>query len=259
MATLFPDSNRKRVVFASKAEEQVYNITRKLSKDWRVYYSCTLSALEQGRGLQDNEIDFVLYHPRWGIFAIEVKGGQIRYEADSGNFYSVNRHGKSFKIRNPFQQALVWKSRFVRYMKKQRLRAPTSHIVCFPTADERDIKESAEVEPQLLLGRNRLQDLESYLKSVAKAVHPEKFLKFDDIGSELDKILKGASYETKLFIRDYLDNHEMRVRDVELIHETLITPVASSQRLAVEGEAGTGKTMLAIMLAKHFRLSLIHI
>ncbi|SMF83591.1 nuclease-related domain-containing DEAD/DEAH box helicase [Pseudobacteriovorax antillogorgiicola] len=253
MATVYPDSNRRRVIFASRAEEQVYNITKSLSKDWRAYYSCTLSALEPGKGLQDNEIDFVLYHPRWGIFAIEVKGGQIKYDADAGKFYSINRYGKSFAIRNPFQQALVWKSRFLRYLKRSNLKCPATHLVCFPTADETQIQASAEVEPKLILGRHRLQNLEAYLKEIAKAVHPEKYLKFQDIGQDLDTLLKGSTYETKLFIRDYLDNHEMRVKDVEVIHETLITPVASSKRLAVEGEAGTGKTMLAIMLAKHFR------
>lgn len=253
MAVIFPDSKKTRVVFASKAEEQVYNLTRKLSRDWRVYYSCTLSALEPGKGLQENEIDLVLYHPKWGIFAIEIKGGQIKYDSDSGTFFSINRYGKSFRIKNPFQQAQVWKSRFIRFLKKKNLKAPASHIVCFPSANEDDIKLSSEVDPLLLLGKNRLSNLENYLKEVAKAVHPQKFLNFQDIGKEIDEVLKGASYETRLYLRDYLDNHELRVKDVEFIHETLLTPIASSQRLAVEGEAGTGKTLLAMMLAKHFR------
>ena len=61
MAQIYPDYNESRVVFASKAEENFYEICKKLPKEWSVYYSCTLSALEPGRGLQDNEIDFVLY------------------------------------------------------------------------------------------------------------------------------------------------------------------------------------------------------
>lgn len=253
MAKIFPDSNHRKVIFASHAEEQVYQLTRKLSKQWQVYYSCTLSSLEPGKGLVDNEIDFVLYHPRWGLFVIEVKGGQIKYESETGDFFTVNRFGKSFRIRNPFQQALVWKSRFIRYLKRQHIKCPATHLVCFPTVQEEDIQGSSEVETRLLLGRSRMGFLEEYLKEIAMEVHPAKFLDFEDVGSKLDKVLRGSSYQTRLYLRDYLDHHELRVKDVEVIHETLVTPISGSQRLAIEGEAGTGKTMLAILLARHFR------
>ncbi len=253
MAQIYPDANSSRVVFASQAEEQFYEKCRNLPKSWSVYYSCTLSALEPGRGLLDNEIDFVLYHPQHGVFVIEVKGGQIKYDVSSGEFHSINRHGKSFSIRNPFQQALVWKSRFLRFMKGRGIKVPATHLVCFPNVVESDIVNGAEVEPMLILGRNRLTQLESYLQEVCAKVHPEKYLHFSDVRKSIDLTLKGASYSTKLYLRDYLDNHEMKVKDVETVHETLVTPIAGAQRLAIEGEAGTGKTLLAMILAKHFR------
>ena len=253
MARLAPDSTKTRVIFASKAEEQVYSECRKLSEGWRVYYSCTLSANEDDQGLKDNEIDFLCYHPRGGIVVIEVKGGRIRRDADAEQYYSVNRHGEEFKIKDPFKQALVWKSRFVRYLRTKGIKVPVTHAVCLPSVVEQDFPETTESNHSILIGRDRLKNLELSLKTIVEAAHPPRFLNFEDVGSELDKLLVGPSFTTKLYLRDYLDSHEHRVKDVETIHETLITPIASSRRLGIEGEAGTGKTMLAILLAKHLR------
>src|SRR5690606_30961313 len=46
--------------------------------------------------------------------------------------------------------------------------------------------------------------------------------------------------------------HQARLADVETLQETLLPPLLAKNRLAVEGEAGTGKTLLACLLAKDF-------
>ncbi len=251
MARMHPDSDKARVIFGSAAEEQFYQAAKtQLGSAWRVFFSCTLSQMEDG-GLKDNEMDFVLYHPQYGVVVVEVKGGRIRYE--NGNFSSMNRHGETFEIKDPFQQALVWKSRFLRFLRKSNIRVPVSHAVCFPSAAEEEFPETANHAREIIIGRNRIKDLESALKTLVHKSQPEQYLRFDDVGAELDRLLIGSTFTTKMYLRDYLDSHEHRVKDVESIHETLITPIASSKRLGIEGEAGTGKTMLAVMLAKHFR------
>lgn len=254
MARMFPDSQNTRVVFTSRGEESVYQLCRdQLGPEWFVFYSCTLSKIEDGQGLVDNEIDFVLYHPSWGLLVLEVKGGRISYDPDSGEFSSVNRFDKSFKIRNPFQQALSWKSRFVRNLRKQSVRCPVSHGVIFPNIKEFSIPESGEVEPELVLGMNKLQNLEQSLVRLVKRCHPPKFLKFPDAAAQILEILRGARFTSRLHLRDYIDSHDSMVKDVESIHKTLVMPLANSKKLAIEGEAGTGKTMLGILLAELFR------
>lgn len=254
MALCFPDSEQSRVIFSSTAEEQFYNACREqLGAGWRVYHSCTLSTQERGEGQRDHEIDFVVYHPRYGAIVVEVKGGRIRYESDSRRFFSINRHGESFEIKNPFQQALVWKSRFIRFLGQQGIRLPVSHAVAFPAVGEDELPRTSAVDPSLVIGRGRITSLEAALKQIATRAHEERYLQFEDVAQALDRVLIGSGFTTRLYLRDYLDSHELRMRDVETIHETLITPIASSTRLGIEGEAGTGKTMLALMLARHFR------
>ena len=251
---MFPDTRKSRVIFASRAEEIFYNTCMEgLSENWKVYYSCTLSTIDNQTGLKDNETDFVLYHPRFGVLVIEVKGGRIQYSATSGKFYSINRHDEKFEIKDPFQQALVWKSRFLRSLRNRSIRVPVSHAVAFPSVREDEFVESASIVPKIVIGRKRMINIETTVKNIIKQSQQEKYLTFTDVAEELHALLWGKNFTTKLFLKDYLKSNDLRVKDVEAIQETLVHPIASSTRLAIEGEAGTGKTLLALLLARQFR------
>lgn len=253
VAKLFPDIAKSRVIFASSAEEKFYALCmQQLGSEWHVYYSCTLSTIESA-GMADNEADFVLYHPKHGVIVIEVKGGRISYDASSDRYFSKNRHGQSFPIKNPFQQALVWKSRFIRFARKNNLRVPVTHAVCFPSVNENEIPVSAEVEPAIIIGQGKMENLEQSLIKMVQVVQPEKFMGFEDCSDKLSVLLKSDSYATKHHFRDYIDGHEKRLKDLEFLHDTFVRPITSSKRLGIEGEAGTGKTLLACLIAKHFR------
>ncbi len=253
MAKIYPNTDKVRVVFQSNAEEQLYNAFKRFSTDWSIYYSCTLSSIEPDQGLVDNEIDFVLYHPGLGVVVIEVKGGRISYDPSTQHFKSENRYGEKFDIKNPFLQALNWKSRFLRFLKKREIKVPVSHLVCMPTVSENDFLEKSDMEIGLLIGRERLADLEASIKTMIMNAQPQKYLNFRDAGEDIDKILRGASYTSKTFLGDYIKYQEHKVTDVQWMQDTLVLPLAQSRKVAVEGEAGTGKTILASALAKYFR------
>jgi hypothetical protein len=254
MALMYPDTSSTRVIFASRAEEVFYEACRNsLSDAWTVYYSRTLSTVDRDSGMKDNEIDFVLYHRAYGVLVIEIKGGRIRHDTQSGKFYSINRYDETFEIKDPFQQALVWKSRFWRVLRNRNIKVPVSHAVAFPSVHESEIEESASITPAIVIGRQKMGSLASALKNLVTHVQPARHLKFDDVTDGLHDILWGKDFTSKLFLKDYLNSHDLRVKDVEVIQETLVQPIAASPRLAIEGEAGTGKTLVALLLARHFR------
>jgi Nuclease-related domain/UvrD-like helicase C-terminal domain/AAA domain len=253
MAILHPDVKKTEVAFPSQAEEQVYQMSSKLSDEWRVYHSVTLSMREEREGVKDGEIDFVFYHPAHGIIVVEVKGGRISLDGETGQFYSLNRHGRSFLIKNPFQQAIVWRNRFVRFLRSNQIHVPVSHAVCFPQVDESEFPVHTTIEPSVLLGRRGLENLDSFLKDVSRSFHRDDFLKFNDVAAGLDRLLIGTSFESKQLLREYIDTHEAKIKESDLMHDAIVSPVTGVQRLGVEGEAGTGKTVLAMTLARHFR------
>ncbi len=253
MAFLYPDVTSTEVAFPSQAEEQVYQLAKNLPDGWRVYHSITLSMKEEYDGVKDGEIDFVFYHPSHGVIVVEVKGGRISLDGQTGKFYSMNRHGRSFVIKNPFQQAITWRNRFVRFLRASGVHVPVSHAVCFPQVDESEFPQHATIEPAVLLGRTRLSDMEAFLTKVARSFHREDFLKFSDVSGELDRLLIGTSFKSKPMLREYIDTHEAMVSESDLMHDVLVSPITGVPRLGVEGEAGTGKTVLAMTLAQHYR------
>ncbi len=251
---IYPDSRKSKVIFPSTAEERFYDAClNTLGDGWQVYYSISLSAMEAGEGMKDNECDFVLYHAKHGVFVVEVKGGRIQFEAEDRRFYSINRHGERFLIKDPFKQVLVFKSRLIKFFKKHKIRVPISHIVCFPKLDVATFPEGVAFEKKVIAGREELKNLEPFLVALATESHPPEYMGFEDAGKQLHELLIGSTFTSRLYIRDYIDAHELRVRDLEYIYDSLVTPIASRDRLGIEGEAGTGKTMIALMLAKHFR------
>ena len=166
MALMHPDTNATRVIFASSAEETFYEACRNsLSDAWVVYYSRTLSTVDRDSGMKDNEIDFVLYHRAYGVLVIEVKGGRIRHDSRSGKFFSINRYDEAFEIKDPFQQALVWKSRFIRVLRNRNIKVPVSHAVAFPSVNESEIEESAAITQAIVIGRKKIGSLASTVKN----------------------------------------------------------------------------------------------
>jgi hypothetical protein len=253
MAFLYPDMNQTEIAFSSHAEEQVYQLAKHLPEGWRVYHSVTLSMKEERDGVKDGEIDFVFYHPAHGVIVVEVKGGRISLDGQTGKFYSMNRHGRSFVIKNPFQQAITWRNRFVRFLRASGVHVPVSHAVCFPQVDESEFPPHATIEPAVLLGRSGLGDLAGFLSKVARSFHREDFLNFSDVSQELDRLLIGTSFQSKPMLREYIDTHEAMVSESDLMHDVLVSPITGVPRIGVEGEAGTGKTILAMTLARHYR------
>jgi len=253
MAILNPDITKSRVIFSSQAEETLYQIAAKsLPNPWRVYHSCNLSTVNDDFGLQENEMDFLFYHPSYGFICIEVKGGRIQYERELQKFYSIDRHGRSHEIKNPFQQASVWKNRFVRELRKHGLRIPVCHGVCFPSVPEDVFPHSVEFSQELIIGRSRMEQLEDALIRIAESSHPAKFLSFEDRVHDADKLLKCATFKTSHLLRSYIDSQENRLKDASLFQEPYVAALAQHKRLGIEGDAGTGKTLLATKLASVF-------
>lgn len=250
MANIFPDNTKTNVIFCSRAEQDFYQRCRSLKDDWHVFYSCHLAGIEDGKGMLDNEMDFLLYHPSYGVVVVEVKGGRILCQ--EGKFYSINRYDEQHEIKNPFQQALVWKSRFVSQLRQQNIKVPVCYAVCMPSTQEHDFAGVAGIETSIIIGRNRYQQLEQSLSTIMEKSTPAKFRRFKDVTPKLTRFIKGKTFISRLYLRDYIDSHDLRLQDIDVIQETLVTPISSSKRLGIEGEAGTGKSMLALYLARHF-------
>ena len=60
-------------------------------------------------------------------------------------------------------------------MRSKNIKVPVSHAVCFPSAREDEFPQSAELSPDIIIGRNRINQLERALIDIAVKSQPEKF------------------------------------------------------------------------------------
>jgi len=99
MARMIPYPLRLDV--KSPAEKRLYDLfSVQLSDDWTVFHGVPWQARDVRHGAKDGEADFVIAHQDHGILILEVKGGQIRYDGPSGQWYSSH-----YTIKDPFEQA----------------------------------------------------------------------------------------------------------------------------------------------------------
>jgi len=90
----------------SAAEVKMFAaLGRALSADWTVLHHVQWLQKRPGRDTPDGEADFVIVHPDKGALVLEIKGGRIRYEAASGQWFTSGTGPEGVKIHDPVGQA----------------------------------------------------------------------------------------------------------------------------------------------------------
>ena len=102
MASLFPPVPPDAPPPAG-AEERFVRALAELPDAWRVYHGLTWYDTG-GAGVREGEADAVLLHPEHGLLVLEVKGGGIAFDGDTGKWTSTNDAGVH-PIQDPFRQA----------------------------------------------------------------------------------------------------------------------------------------------------------
>ena len=104
MARMYPE--RLPADVESGAERRLFEAFRtEFSDDFVVFSQVRWLARLRRDGAEDGEADFVVAHPRYGALVLEVKGGGVARDAQSGRWTSVDSKGREHEIKDPFKQA----------------------------------------------------------------------------------------------------------------------------------------------------------
>lgn len=88
--------------------------------------------------LREGETDFIIVSPKFGILILEVKGGQIAYDAESHLWYRRLSNGTQKRIQDPLEQArrnthsLQDRIRSEAFPLEDRIPCPYGYAVVFP-------------------------------------------------------------------------------------------------------------------------------
>ena len=223
---------------------------RELPDDWTVIHGLRIKA---GKPLRDQEIDFVVIDPGRGVLIIEVKGGGI--ERNGNNWYSNDRHGVRHSISDPIEQA-----NNCRYAIKDRLKASVhwrmprvpkmASAVAFPDVD----CDMADLGPDLpiecLIDRGDLKNLKAVLIRTLDE-HPKKVERLPASAIQaFCAALKPPSYSLPASLAAQLDADTDALDRLTKEQAEVLMFLERHRRAAIEGAAGTGKTVLAEIKAE---------
>ncbi len=221
-------------------------------EDLTAYHSLNLTRHAYKRF---GEIDFVLCG-RDGLFVLEVKGGGVSCE--NGVWTYTNREGaRTLNREGPFRQAESALHGLVGDLEDHLPSAVVSSLtigfgVIFPDCEWR--VESAEWDPHTLCDARKFRDLEGWLRRLfrywrAKAAHPT----FADPASlrAVRKYLR-PNFETATPLYVLTDRAAEEAARLTEDQMDWVDTIAANRRVLCSGGAGTGKTFLAMELARRW-------
>lgn len=234
---------------AEDSERVTADALKKLGPEWTIIHHVTWQSQRDGRQ-GDGEADFLVFHPKLGLLIIEVKGGGISLA--NGRWQSVDRHGKVHEIKNPYDQATASKHALLSWLRVRGMGSSVKigHAVVFPHLGSLPNLGPA-ASPEITFTRDSLSDPE---RNIVRC------MKYWDLSANLSQRqadeLVGLLAPT-VTVRRSLSS-ESAAAETTLIELT----AAQVQAFAglrcrrgglIVGNAGTGKTVLAIARAQQLR------
>ena len=260
MAHMVPDPIRPDT--KSRAERKLYAaFQEQLPDDYVVFHSVSWQARDTAEGVRDGETDFCIAHPDGGILLVEVKGGRIRYDGATGQWFS-NR----YRIKDPFEQghtakySLLYKLKETAYWRDRWL--VVEHAVAFPDVP---VKGALRLDAprELILDAGDVADLRSWVCRAMRYVqgdHPhDRVLGSTGVAHLID--LLSPSWELRSLLATEIEAEQREL--VRLTEEQfmMLDFLGRQRRAAICGCAGSGKTTLAVekgrrLAAQGFRVLL---
>ncbi len=241
---------------SSNAERRMFDqlraaFARPDQTGWFAMHSLNLPRHEYKRF---GEIDFVICGPD-GLFVIEVKGGGV--SCHDGIWETTNRYGETERLReSPFKQA-----EGALHGLRGKLPSTLSNVfvvgygVVMPDVER--LPDSAEWDRAVLADGRDFRQFEKWLERFIRYWRAKDTRKTGATPSQLNVLQQHLRPDFEAVVPLHVSAHEVETRIARLTEDQLrlIDVVEANPRVICSGGAGTGKTMLALELAKRWGAS----
>ena len=260
MAQMIP--NKLEDDHGSFGERKVFEALRdKLDEDFIVFHSVRWNALNEKKTIIWGECDFTVLHPIYGIIVLEVKSGGIECVNNSWAYIRTDNGEKHSMKRGPLEQG----DREIRYKFKdlvgELLEGSPEYdkqyclvepAAWFPSINKKDIVGELPMEyrDEIVLYENALDNPQKFIMGIYEYYGGRRHtrLNADSCQKIIDSFAPYFSAVPSLKSKRMERNEEF----VRLTNEQkyLLDYLEEQRVAAIQGAAGTGKTMLAVEKAK---------
>lgn len=231
------------------SEQVVYEVIRDTFNDkWIVFHSFDFITRD-GSSRRVGEIDFLLYHPVFGLLVLEVKGGVIKHI--DGQWYQDGH-----PISNPVKQALKNRFAVMQLFEKNNNNQPVplrfAHAVCFPSLHAHDVWTPAL--DGIVVTRDDFDDLPSVCRRILEETqYPEGMTGTVTRAEVLSTLTPCFEYGVALGERIPFEQRLFTALTRQQLK--LLDAFAAFRRLVIRGCAGSGKTVMAVKRARQLGLA----
>ena len=200
------------------------------------------------------EIDYLLCGPP-GIFVLEVKGGGI--SCRDGEWHTTDRSGTDTILKeSPFRQAETALHALEKRLNNDfpafARRFIVGYGVLFP--DCRFDVRGSEWEPAMVGDERALRDIQGWLSSLFRFWKNKSASRIHLDMTELKKLRQFLRPNFEVAVPLHVEIDEIEERVVSLTEDQMLALdiIEANRRVLCEGGAGTGKTFLAMELARRW-------
>lgn len=257
MAKMIPSTPRDFT--PASLEGVMFDGLARLPEEYYVFHSFKIVTVSDGL-IRESETDFVIFHPDKGIICLEAKAGQVSYT--DGQWY----YGSGIEMSHggPFEQARSNMRRLMRLFENKGLIEERKHCkfhsaVWFPSVDRSSISKinlPSDAPREVVLCKEDIFEPLSSIDRIFALSVPRK------VATELTQrqsrliINRVLSPSFDLFVSCTLDIEIGKHTFRKMIREQarIIDFLEDQPIAAINGAAGTGKTVLAIEKAQRSAL-----
>jgi hypothetical protein len=221
-----------------------------------VYHSFQWMASDRSGKAHQGECDFVIVDPEQGILFVEVKGGELGSDPSGGSWYRTLRDGTRENLRrSPFEQVRNSMHEIVNRIR-EALARPGGDIPfaygCAVALPDCVWKGSppAELRPEMIWDANRCLDLPRHVEAVLNQFRrgpPEPMTSRE---LEAVRVALVPRYNVLPVMWRKVEDQELKMRRMTEEQHQLLEFLSRQNIAAIEGVAGSGKTLLALAKAQ---------
>lgn len=242
----------------SKAEAKFYRACKEqLPDDVLVIHSIGWIYRDDRGQLREGEADFTVVSPYAGILTIEVKGGGVAFDAETGNWHSIDRHHNRNKIKDPFRQASKERHSIKDQLAGSQLwrnyrgkRFTLGHAVMLPDVHDARPLLSPDRRVEFIGVGSDMLVLSAWISRVYGFWRSEEDHPLGTQGVELVQKILCSSSEVFPALKSYLDDAEQTRIRLTAGQSKILRTIGCRKKAIISGGAGTGKTLIAVEKAR---------
>jgi hypothetical protein len=237
--TVYPLDGRPRST-KSRGEVAVYDALRaRLPDGWTAWHSLRVRVGTTWEG----EGDFVIAAPDRGVLVLEVKSGVV--ECRGGRWYQNDR-----EVPPPRDQSRGYVRKLAKALEERKVEAPPWGDACvFPDVDFAEGPGAGDLAGRVI-GRRDLEWLDRALDGLFDRAVPVRPMAGDRRWLDTLHALWGETWVPPVRLRGRVEEASARTIALNQDQLGLLDFAAQMPHARVEGQAGSGKTLVAIELCR---------